>query len=471
MGFELAGLKEWITQAFPVFSILLVACSLFVSDPAVASISFVKMKQNDQTANTNNIATGAFSATTGNFIVCRVAYNTTSGSLISVTDTASNSYSLATGPTTLPSSTWRQELWYAYNITGSGTLNITATLSATFNIWKQISCNEYSGVQATSDPKESVIGATGSSSLTSSAGPLTTSQGGSLLYGSLLLSGGTGEPGNSSIQRSAQNGDATEDRIANFSGSHYVRFSHSGLSDWVVQAAAFKAATPPVATNGLVQAATSYKSGATITLSNDFESANIAGNLIVVGGYFGGNGQTLTVSDTRGNTYQLAGTVDQTSDNHQIWIYYAENIAGGTNTVTGSIPASSTDAAFFIAEYSGIVTSGALDRTSGAMGSGSSISSGSTASTNSANELLVGMIGMSAGSSGFNMSFSFEEKAFVKQGPGNNNNIAALADQLVTATGTYAVTASPSGSEAWSAIIATFKRTSLNRVKHRVNNF
>jgi hypothetical protein len=362
-------------------------------------------------------------------------------------------------------------VWYAYNITGSGALNITATLSGTFNIWKQISCNEYQGVLSTSDPKESVVETTGTASLTSSAGPLTTTQGGGLIYGSLLLTGGSGQPGNSFIQRSAQNGDATEDRIANAAGSHFVRFSHSGIADWVVQGAAFKAATPPVATNGLAQVATTYNSGATTSLSNDFESANIAGNLIVVGGYFGGNGQTLTVSDTRGNTYQLAATVSQTSDNHQIWIYYAENIGGGANTVTASVPVSTTDAAFFIAEYSGIVTSGALDKTSSAMGSGSSISTGNTAATSAANELLIGMIGMSAGSSGFNMFSGFEEKGFVKQGPGNNNNVAALADKLVTATGTYAATASSSGSEAWSGIIATFKRTSLISVRHRVNNF
>lgn len=456
----------------PVFFFILLHASFFLaSNPATAAIAIVQVKQHDQTAISNNIATGAFSATTGNFIVCRIAYNTTSGNLISVTDTASNSYSLATGPSTLPGASWRQEIWYAYNINGSGTLNITATLSGTFNIWKQISCNEYQGVLATSDPKESVVGMTGTASLTSSAGPLTTTQGGSLIYGSLMLSGGSGEPGNSFIQRSAQNGDATEDRIANSAGSHYLRFSHSGVSDWVIQGAAFKAATPPVATNGLVQIATTYKSGATTTLSNDFESANIAGNFIVVGAYFGGNGQTLTVSDTRGNTYQLAATVSQTSDNHQIWIYYAENIGGGANTVTGSVPVSTTDADFFIAEYSGIVTSGALDKTSSATGSSNSISSGNTATTVSANELLVGMIGMSAGSLGGAITSGFEEKGYVQRAPGNNNNIAAFADKIVTATGTYAVTASPSGSELWSAIIATFKRTSTSRVRHRVNNF
>ncbi|MBK8200854.1 MAG: hypothetical protein IPK68_00505 [Bdellovibrionales bacterium] len=345
-----AELQWKANRVFSFFGMLLLTLFfLFISSiPALAAIAIVQVKQRDQTANSNNITTGAFSTTTGNFIVCRIAYNTTSGNLISVTDTALNSYSLATGPATLPATSWRQEIWYAYNITGSGTLNITATLSGTFNIWKQISCNEYQGVLATSDPKESVVGTTGTASLTSSAGPLTTTQGGSLIYGSLILSGGTGEPGNSFIQRSAQNGDATEDRIANAAGSHVVRFSHSGISDWVIQGAAFKAATPPLATNGLAQVAITYKTGATTTLSNDFESSNIAGNLIVVGGYFGGNGQTLTVSDTRGNTYQLAATVSQTSDNHQIWIYYAENIGGGPNTVTGSVPVSTSDAAFFL---------------------------------------------------------------------------------------------------------------------------
>lgn len=177
------------------------------------------------------------------------------------------------------------------------------------------------------------------------------------------------------------------------------------------------------------------------------------------------------MTDTRGNTYQLAATVSQTSDGHQIWPYYAENFAGGANTVTASVSGSPSGyVGFVIAEYSGIVTSGALDKTKTAIGSGTFLSTGSTATTSFSDELLVGYFGMSEGGSGFSPTSGFELKGYLQHSQGGRNQSAFL-DRLVNSTGAYALTATTGSTEVYSGILATFKRAPYPMIRHRVNNY
>ena len=64
-----------------------------------------------------------------------------------------------------------------------------------------------------------------------------------------------------------------------------------------------------------------------------FSSANSAGNLIVVYVVWS-NSSTVTVSDTRGNTYASAApAVRWKSNTWSSQVFYAKNIAGGANTV------------------------------------------------------------------------------------------------------------------------------------------
>src|SRR5262249_4162869 len=81
------------------------------------------------------------------------------------------------------------------------------------------------------------------------------------------------------------------------------------------------------------------KSGGSGATSATFDTAQTAGDLNVVIVGWGDNAHTVTgVTDTRGNTYAVAapmatgaGTV---APPLRQAIYYAKNIAGGTNTVT-----------------------------------------------------------------------------------------------------------------------------------------
>ena len=90
----------------------------------------------------------------------------------------------------------------------------------------------------------------------------------------------------------------------------------------------------------------------------------------------GKSGQTFTVSDTRGNTYRRAVQFTDNGDAVTIGIFYAENVAGGANTVTVSDTCGGGNLRFAILEYAGVASSSSLDGTAAAQGTGTSVNSG-----------------------------------------------------------------------------------------------
>ena len=94
------------------------------------------------------------------------------------------------------------------------------------------------------------------------------------------------------------------------------------------------------------------------------------------------------MTDSRGNTYTLAiGPTTGTGLRQSI--YYAKNIAAGSNTVTVTFNKAAAFVDVRVLEYSGLDTVNPLDKTAGAAGSGTTASSGA-ATTTSANELIFG---------------------------------------------------------------------------------
>ena len=128
---------------------------------------------------------------------------------------------------------------------------------------------------------------------------------------------------------------------------------------------------------------------ASTSVSVTYPSAQTAGDLNIVA--VGWNDTTSTVSgvtDSRGNTYTLAiGPTTGTGLRQSI--YYAKNIAAGSNTVTVTFNQAAAFVDVRVLEYSGLDTVNPLDKTAGAAGSGTSASSGA-ATTTSANELVFG---------------------------------------------------------------------------------
>ena len=198
---------------------------------------------------------------------------------------------------------------------------------------------------------------------------------------------------------------------------------------------------------GFVQ---SNSAPATIQASNSsvaasFVAAQTAGNLNVVVVGWGNTAAINSVSDSRGNTYALAVGPTSGSGLRQS-LYYAKNIAGGSNTVTVTFSPAAAYPDVRILEYSGLDASSPLDKTAGAAGTGTTANSGS-ATTTVANELIFG-----AGTSG--TRFSAAGSGYTSRMINVYGNI--VEDKTVSSTGSYNATATEV-SGVWVMQMATFR--------------
>ena len=195
-----------------------------------------------------------------------------------------------------------------------------------------------------------------------------------------------------------------------------------------------------------VNAATPQTATASVTVA--YPLAQTAGNLNIVVVGWNDNTSTLnSVSDSRGNSYVQAGTTIAGTGIRQA-IFYARNIAAGSNTVTVTLNQAAAYVDVRTLEYSGLDTANPLDVTAGAAGNSSSPNSGA-ATTTSANELIFG-----AGTTG---------GLFSAAGTGLVSRIITTPDgdiaedKVVNATGSYSAPASLGFSSTWVMQLATFR--------------
>jgi hypothetical protein len=168
----------------------------------------------------------------------------------------------------------------------------------------------------------------------------------------------------------------------------------------------------------------------------------------------GWNDTTRTVSsvtDSRGNTYSLAGNMTSGNGLRQS-IYYAPNIRAGGNTVTVRFSGNAAFPDIRILEYSGV---NVFDRFAGASGTAATANSGAGGNTtaSSGNELIFGAATVSTQVTAPGTGFTTR----VTTVPDGDNG----EDRIVTANGNYNATAAvsqPGGStRAWIMQMATFK--------------
>jgi hypothetical protein len=129
-------------------------------------------------------------------------------------------------------------------------------------------------------------------------------------------------------------------------------------------------------------------------------------------------------------------------------IYYAKNIAAGSNTVTVKFSQAATFVDIRALEYSGLDTVSPLDVTAGAAGSGTTGNSG-TATTTSAQELIVGA-GMTA------TRFTQAGTGFVLRTI-TNPDADIAEDKVTTTAGSYNATSPISPGSSWVMQMATFR--------------
>ncbi|HSB85847.1 MAG TPA: Ig-like domain-containing protein, partial [Ilumatobacteraceae bacterium] len=233
-------------------------------------------------------------------------------------------------------------------------------------------------------------------------------------------------------------------RVAGFIRAHVVRCAVTafvvGSTVVGLPAPAAHAATPT-----FVQARANEVNGGT-TNNLAFTNPNTAGNLIVVYAVWS-NGGTVSINDSRGNTY--ASALPATRWNGNTWsaqVFYATNVASGANSVTATFgTAINSFGIIYIHEYSGVDKVNPLDVSKSAIGTSSAMNSGSATTTN-ANDLIFG-----AGASKSNVNQAGSGFTTRLSNYGNRTE-----DKRVTTTGSYNATATQN-SNAWVMQMVAFK--------------
>ncbi len=203
---------------------------------------------------------------------------------------------------------------------------------------------------------------------------------------------------------------------------------------------------------GLVQANAVQGSGVG-SVSAAFPVSNTAGNLILAFVRMSSSLQTVTLSDSAGNTYIQAAAQVQNADGSQVHLFYAKNILGAAaNTVTATFSSTNNHPFLAIDEFKGLSTTNPLDQTATAQGNGSTPSSGATPTTTSANELVFGAMGLASTYSGSQTAGS----GFTMLENDTASSPAATEFMLVTSTGSYTASFTLSSNPNWTGLVATF---------------
>lgn len=198
------------------------------------------------------------------------------------------------------------------------------------------------------------------------------------------------------------------------------------------------------------------------TLNCSFTNANNQGNSIVVcvglGEVENGSTITLAVTDSNSNTYTEAVKASQ-STTLETAIFYATNIAPGSNTVTVTIAGgSSTNTAIAAQVYEiwGLIAqSNALDQAAtGNAASGTAVSTGSITPI-IPNELAFVSISAAGGTITAGTGWTLDSTSLSPTG-GNLVSFGAESQQLSSII-SVTPAATLSGSNAWAAACATFR--------------
>lgn len=159
----------------------------------------------------------------------------------------------------------------------------------------------------------------------------------------------------------------------------------------------------------------------------------------------------MVVTDNLGNSWSKVGNAFF-PDEFRVTVWQCNVTNGGSMTATMNTTSPATGITIAGMEYVG-TGGGAFDQTANNTGTSTSANSGSTPTTTAADELLIGIVGDS-----FNGTPYTATGGWTKRAESNSSNgRCAFFDRIVSATGTYAMTATLSVSNAWCALICTFK--------------
>jgi len=208
----------------------------------------------------------------------------------------------------------------------------------------------------------------------------------------------------------------------------------------------------------LVQTRSGNAGGYNNTHSQTLTSSVTAGNCIIFALTAGASATISSVVDTLSNLYTLA--VTDASADRRSWIYYAQNISGGSCTITVTFGVGQFEDSIIQArEYSGLATSAVLDVTQ-SQNSGTSFvnshPSGTSATTTQADELIFTVVGSSGSTTPvFTVPSGYANLA--TEGGFDAFTYSAIADRIVSTTGTQSATFGSTEFVRSQTLLATFK--------------
>jgi hypothetical protein len=211
---------------------------------AIGPIAFVQYTEFDGAINNNTMITSPFTqpVSSGNLMVVVVRYNNPALTVLSVGDSAGNTYFPVSDPPAVSGpgmiANQQQGIWYAKKINGGGpNFTVTVILSGTAaNPGGAVIAHEYFNADP-DNPVDQQSAATGSTANASSGGANTTL--GRLIFGAaIFFSSGSSATGFN--QHSSSSSNVTEDiAITTLPFSAEALFSN-GPTDWIAQMVTFK---------------------------------------------------------------------------------------------------------------------------------------------------------------------------------------------------------------------------------------
>jgi hypothetical protein len=229
----------------PGFQNSLVATGTYTIGIVVAPIALLQHIEKSVDAGTN-VLSQAFpvASASGDLVLVAVKWGNSTVSVATVNDNKGNTYTSAVGPTNWSSNNKRAQVFYAKNIIGGGApITITVTLSnnstSTFHLYQFEYAN--ADIAAPLDVTSAAIG----SATTVSSGAVTTHYSNEMIFGwaiadSVAVNAGTGFTAESTFR-----GNLVEDMNVSTIGSYAALARGTGVSNWFIQMASFKAAGSP----------------------------------------------------------------------------------------------------------------------------------------------------------------------------------------------------------------------------------
>lgn len=208
---------------------------------------------------------------------------------------------------------------------------------------------------------------------------------------------------------------------------------------------------------GFVQAPAGGSNPGSVTTANLAFGANVtSGGFISVYLRYGANGRTVTITDTKNNTYYFDRLHVQANDGSgELRLHHAESIQGGADTVTVLVSGAASTMRFIISEFSGVAAKNALDQVNSAEGGPSvNVNSGSITPTTDGQLLICGAEKVNVGT--FTAGTDFTMITTVVAAAGSHRIAAEYYVQPVAAAHAGTMTLEVGG-DSWAAVVASYK--------------